>query len=239
MSASAGVLQPLLIAIVVTAVATTLSYLLPPDHSATGVGACFCIAVYVLVLRGDTAKIRHHGLSLAGLLEPSPLTLTRIVNSTVTATGWAIIACLVLLVPFAFLYPRIWAPDRVFELANAPKLDEFLGQLLVIAIPEEMFYRGYLQTAFDDACENQENNPFRTQFQVFGTPVGVGLLLSSLVFAFGHLATRTDVERLAVFFPSLAFGWLRARTGGIGAPALFHALCNVAVSYLAACYFGH
>ena len=31
----------------------------------------------------------------------------------------------------------------------------------------------------------------------------------------------------AVFFPALVFGWLRARTGGIGASMLFHALCNV------------
>ena len=28
------------------------------------------------------------------------------------------------------------------------------------------------------------------------------------------------------------FGWLRARTGGIGAPALFHVLCNVLASTL-------
>jgi membrane protease YdiL (CAAX protease family) len=33
--------------------------------------------------------------------------------------------------------------------------------------------------------------------------------------------------RLAVFFPALLFGWLRARTGGIGASVCFHAICNV------------
>ena len=33
--------------------------------------------------------------------------------------------------------------------------------------------------------------------------------------------------RLAVFFPALLFGWLRARTGGIGASVCFHMLCNV------------
>jgi len=30
-----------------------------------------------------------------------------------------------------------------------------------------------------------------------------------------------------VFFPSILFGWLRARTGGVGASIAFHALCNI------------
>ena len=46
-------------------------------------------------------------------------------------------------------------------------------------------------------------------------------------FALGHLATVHSPARLAVFFPSLLFGWLRARTRGIGASCLFHAMCNV------------
>jgi membrane protease YdiL (CAAX protease family) len=37
------------------------------------------------------------------------------------------------------------------------------------------------------------------------------------------------ITRLAVFFPALLFGWLRARTGGIGASVVFHALCNLYV----------
>ncbi|MFI5301533.1 MAG: type II CAAX prenyl endopeptidase Rce1 family protein, partial [Polyangiales bacterium] len=42
-----------------------------------------------------------------------------------------------------------------------------------------------------------------------------------------HLATVHDPARLAVFFPSLLFGWMRARTGGIGAGIAFHAACNL------------
>jgi membrane protease YdiL (CAAX protease family) len=41
------------------------------------------------------------------------------------------------------------------------------------------------------------------------------------------LATVQVTARLAVFFPALLFGWLRARTGGIGASVLFHASCNL------------
>ena len=43
--------------------------------------------------------------------------------------------------------------------------------------------------------------------------------------------------RLAVFFPSLVFGFLRVRTRGIGASMLFHALCNLFSAYLLHSYF--
>ena len=41
--------------------------------------------------------------------------------------------------------------------------------------------------------------------------------MTSALFALGHVATEFHPNRLGVFFPSLLFGWLRARTGGIGA----------------------
>ena len=48
----------------------------------------------------------------------------------------------------------------------------------------------------------------------------------------GHFATHAHVARLAVFFPSLVFGWLRARGGGVGAAILFHASCNLYSAWL-------
>ena len=60
-----------------------------------------------------------------------------------------------------------------------------------------------------------------------GARIGPSLFLTSVLFAIGHIATIREPARLAVFFPSLVFGWLRARTGGIGAGLTFHAMCNV------------
>ena len=57
--------------------------------------------------------------------------------------------------------------------------------------------------------------------------LGPAILVTSVVFALGHFATIHEPARLAVFFPSLAFGFLRARTGGVGAGIVFHAACNV------------
>jgi membrane protease YdiL (CAAX protease family) len=45
-------------------------------------------------------------------------------------------------------------------------------------------------------------------------------------------------QRLAVFFPALLFGWMRARTGSIAPGAVYHALCNVLADLLHTSYFG-
>jgi membrane protease YdiL (CAAX protease family) len=99
-----------------------------------------------------------------------------------------------------------------------------VGQALVIGLPEEAFYRGYLMTALDDA--------WGTPWTLARAKLGWGWIVSSALFAIGHYLTEPDVQRLAVFFPALVFGWLRARTQGVGAPALFHTLCNVFASTL-------
>jgi membrane protease YdiL (CAAX protease family) len=62
-------------------------------------------------------------------------------------------------------------------------------------------------------------------------------LLTSAIFAVGHLFTELNAARLAVFFPSLVFGFLRARTKGIGASVAFHAMCNLFSAYLLHSYF--
>ena len=108
--------------------------------------------------------------------------------------------------------------------APASIADEVFGQALVIALPEEAFYRGYLMTALDDL--------WGTPWTIAKAKLGWGWIVSSAIFAVGHALTITNVERLAVFFPALLFGWLRARTRGVGAPAMFHVLCNVLASTL-------
>jgi membrane protease YdiL (CAAX protease family) len=103
------------------------------------------------------------------------------------------------------------------------------SQLVVVAIPEELFFRGYLMERLERVWP-----PARS---LFGAPVGLALLVSSALFALGHLLVIPNPQRLAVFFPALAFGWMRARTGSIAAGATFHALCNVVSDVLHTSYF--
>ena len=73
-------------------------------------------------------------------------------------------------------------------------------------------------------------------WRVLGTPVGWGLVLTSLLFAFGHSLVLLQWWHPFIFFPSLVFGWMRSRTGGPLAGALFHAWANVTVSTLDTLY---
>lgn len=224
----------MLVAAITTAVVTGLSYGLPETWAATGVGLAFVAATYWAALRGrdDDAVVRHFGLSLGGLLERQPLDLRRMAADTGRALAWAFGSAAIVFPPFWIGYVWWWKPASGFALAwPIDPLNDVLGQLLVIALPEEAFYRGYLQTALDEARLPKLN--------VLGARIGWGLLISSALFAVGHLATRTDPNRLAVFFPALAFGWLRARTGGIGAAVGFHALCNLFAATLGRSYGLH
>jgi hypothetical protein len=62
-------------------------------------------------------------------------------------------------------------------------------------------------------------------------------MLSSALFALGHFLVDFQPARLAVFFPALAFGWMRSRSGSIAAGATFHALCNLLSEMLHESFF--
>lgn len=222
--------KPALVAIATTAVVTALSYLLPEEHAATGVGLAFLAATYLVALRqGARETPAHWGLALGGLLESDPLSARRLLRDGVGALGWALLLSAIFFPPFVAGWLAWWHPPQSFSPAPLTRIsDQALGQLLVIALPEEAFYRGYLQTAFDDAWPKR--------VRILGAEVGLGLVVSSALFALGHVATELHPNRLAVFFPALLFGWLRARTGGVGAGIAFHAFCNLFASYLAASY---
>ncbi len=213
-------LRALAAAAVTTGVVTVLSYALPDAHAATGVGIAFLAAVYVLVLRGDDAKVRHHGLSFGGLLEPRAIEPRRLLREGAVSLAWA--AGLAALIFPLFWLGFVWwyHPHRPMRWVPPGSVsDDILGQILVIALPEEAFYRGYLQTALHDA--------WKGRVSILGAKIGWALPVTAAVFAMGHFLTEPRPERLAVFFPALLFGWLRERTGGVGAPLLLHAMSNI------------
>src|SRR5690606_7880273 len=67
--------------------------------------------------------------------------------------------------------------------------------LFFVAIPEEFFYRGYLQSRLDEL--------WAPRWRVLGAQVGPGLLVTSLIFAFGHSLVFFQWWHFAIFFPSL------------------------------------
>jgi membrane protease YdiL (CAAX protease family) len=159
-------------------------------------------------------------LALGGVVIPGKLDCVAAARAGGKALAWALGLWALVAVPFFLVWRFWWAPTLSFSLSPRPleAADELLGQVFVIALPEEAFYRGYLQSRLDEV--------WPAKVGLLGARVGPGLLVASVIFALGHLATVQLPARLAVFFPALLFGWLRARTGGIGASVLFHAFCN-------------
>lgn len=206
----------------VTAIVTVVSMFAPPKYVATAVGFVFLGATWLFVWRKDDREVEAAGLALGGVVLPGELDVRRAARSAAVAFGWALAFAAVAFVPFYFGWRAFWRPHGTFALKIAPldALNEIVGQFVIIALPEEAFYRGYLQTRLDQALPGP-----RVRF--LGASLGPAILVTSLVFALGHLATIHEPARLAVFFPSLAFGFLRQRTGGIGAGLAFHALCNL------------
>lgn len=216
-----ALIEALGVSAAVTVAVTLASGLLPDRYVATAVGFVFLGATWVLVWRRDDAVVERCGLALGGLVLPGRLDRARLARSAGTAVAWALALAALTFGPFFLGWRVFWHPRAEFALHVTPweVANEVFGQLVIIALPEEAFYRGYLQSRLDEVLPER--------VRVLGAHVGSALLVTSVIFALGHVATIREPARLAVFFPSLAFGWLRARTGGIGAGVAFHAACNV------------
>ena len=223
-------LRPLAVATATTVLVTALSYGVPAEHAASAVGLAFLGVTYFLCLRDPrTDGATRYGLSLGGLLDPEPIVWPALARSAASELGFALLVAAIVFPPFWVGFRAWWSPVSPFHAAPlGPLVEDALGQFLVIALPEEAFYRGYLQTRLDEA--------WPSRLRLLGTYVGPGLVVTSVVFALGHVATELHPNRLSVFFPSLLFGWMRTRRRGIGAAAAFHALCNLFASYLARSY---
>lgn len=100
---------------------------------------------------------------------------------------------------------------------------------LFVALPEEYFFRGVLQPAFDRPSASGGG---RRVVRVLGADLGRGALVSAVAFGLGHVTLDLVVHgataplRVATFFPGLWFAWLRARTGSVLPAAVAHAAAN-------------
>lgn len=105
------------------------------------------------------------------------------------------------------------------------KLLEFCAiQLVVVALPEELFFRGYLLGLLEKR--------FPPKRRILGGGIGLALVLSSLAFALIHIPKDGDPRVLATFFPGLLFGWMRSATGSILASTIVHAGSNILIRFL-------
>jgi hypothetical protein len=120
------------------------------------------------------------------------------------------------------LHPTLKLPPSFGMLAAA--------QVVVIALPEELFFRGFIQGRLEDA--------WPPRYRLFGAPVGGALVATAALFALGHYLVTFEPQMLTRFFPGLLFGWMFARTRSILPGTLFHASCNLLMEVLLRSFFG-
>jgi membrane protease YdiL (CAAX protease family) len=85
--------------------------------------------------------------------------------------------------------------------------------MLLVALPEEVFFRGYLYDAF-------EENGWEP------------IIPTALLFAAGHVALHPTPYRLLTFFPGLLLGWGRKNSGNVYVPLIVHFIFNLFPSLL-------
>lgn len=204
------------------------------------VGVLFLVAALQLAQRQPDGVARY-GLSLGGLLEPAgdapagPVgalldlgrALLRAAPSALAELGFAALVALIVFPPFVLGFELWHGPDHPFVLRLPQDLPAYaLTQLLVVGLPEEALFRGYAQSRLHEA--------FGERVRVLGATLSPrALVLQAALFALIHFAVEPYPARLAVFFPALLFGWVRARRGGIGAAIVLHAACNLLGDVLA------
>lgn len=139
----------------------------------------------------------------------------------------------IIIFPLFFAVAHWWQLhvfDRsAFIVARFPHLLETIAfQLLLVAFPEEFFFRGYFQSAMKGIMKGR--------WRILGADLGWYWILTALIFAFAHTVVFYKWWQFSIFFPALLFGYLRERTGTVTAPALFHAASNVLMAWFASCY---
>ena len=98
----------------------------------------------------------------------------------------------------------------------------------LIALPEEMFYRGFLEHRLDKL--------WPTKHHVWIIPLSRTVFLASALFALGHFLGEYNPARLGPFFPAFVFSGLTRKSNCVAGAVLYHGMSNAFSALLFAGY---
>jgi membrane protease YdiL (CAAX protease family) len=119
---------------------------------------------------------------------------------------------------YASLHLGFIVPDALI-VPGSSIFNWIIYNFIAVAFFEELFFRGYLQGRLAEYAKSS----FSRAGMTFWLPV----VAAAFLFALAHVIVDLDPARMAVFFPGLLFGWLRAKTGSLLAPILSHGSANL------------
>ena len=127
----------------------------------------------------------------------------------------------------AFLTTRLVATPA-FTDSVGTLLSEFVYWFVVVALSEELLFRGYIQSRLNQA--------FGRPYRFFGVSWGWGVLITSVLFGLWHVVNLVNPLLgtfelswpwgLWTFFAGLLFGFIREKTDSIAAPTILHGMLN-------------
>ena len=191
-----------------------------------------------------TSAISTAGWFIApGMLVVAALVPTAIRGNQFPAIGFSdrqirltlLVLCRVCVVVFPAVFIGLWLMRFYgFGLPLRPVLPQnykwaswIFYQSMYVAVAEEVFFRGYVQSNI---------------LRLTG-PIGFGgrtlqnwisIVLSAACFAVAHIIVQGQIISVLTFLPGLVLGWLFVRTRSLLAPILFHGLANTCYCLIAA-----
>jgi len=110
------------------------------------------------------------------------------------------------------------APLRATRPAGGQLLSWIFYQFLYVAVPEEVFFRGYLQSNLLRLASTTKCRPFLQNW--------ISIVVCACFFAVAHVIVQGQAASALTFFPGVILGWLFIRTKSLLGPILFHGLAN-------------
>lgn len=142
---------------------------------------------------------------------------------------WAVILGPIFLIGFHLWHNLVLGKELSPEFSSQRmanlNLEFILIQVIAIALPEEYFFRGFIQPTLQPHLG-------KIRIPLFKLHISWAIIVASALFAIVHLVVIPAPFRLAVFFPGIIFGFMYERSGSLTQPILFHAGSNV---FLALC----
>jgi membrane protease YdiL (CAAX protease family) len=145
---------------------------------------------------------------------------------------FVLLLCAVIFPPYIVGFKIYWHPPSPFHFRlTMPLWTLALNHLVVVALPEELLFRGFIQQRLGAVLKKR--------IRIAGMTLGWHIPAAAALFALGHLASNPHPNRLATFFPALVFGVIRERRGSLIGCIRFHAACNIFSDIVVWGYFPH
>ena len=152
----------------------------------------------------------------------------RQIKHSLVVLGWT---CFVV---FPAMFCSLWLlksyglnlPLRPILPQNQELVSWLFYQFMYVAVAEEVFFRGFLQSNILRLMNTVVPERHTMQCRV-------SIVISAACFAAAHIILQGRLISVLTFLPGLILGWLCIRTRSLLAPILFHGIANISYYLIA------